>query len=45
MSQALMESLPSPFEQGMEELLTKVRTAVGPEPDDDWTILALEKTA
>ena len=45
MSKALIESLPNPLERGMEDLLTKVRAAVGPEPDDDWTILALEQSA
>ena len=45
MSNALIESLPSPLENGMEELLTKVRSVVGPEPGDDWTIIALEKSA
>ena len=45
MSQALVDSLPSPLENGMEDLLAKVRAVIGPEPGDDWTIIALEKSA
>ena len=43
MSKALIDTLHQPLAGGMDDLLTKVRSVVGPEPDDDWTILALDK--
>lgn len=43
MSRALIDGLQLPFTESMSALLDKVQSVVGPAPDDDWTIIALEK--
>lgn len=42
LAQALVRSLDLTMEDGMEALQTQLRAVIGPEPEDDWTLLAFE---
>lgn len=42
LSSALVSVLPLDMDEAMEMLVGEVRKIIGPEPDDDWTIISLE---